>query len=200
MTFIILEIENGDLRRKMDEEELNNLQWNRLLNYFTINNVQLRRDRKKEALNSWRPIVEAILVYVRERHDYFATLQMFHSGSYYDRTKVGEPDEFDLMLVMENAVFYELKLPGLSNPPTGRPTCFLQLHNVEYSIAFYFSHRLQQQCTVLQARDRYLTKFPPYLLSIQKYANSVWPKEKKTVLALKSFSLLLERRFVKICE
>ena len=110
----------------MNEEELDNLQWNRLLNYFTINSIQLRRDRKKEALNSWNPIVEAILIYVRERHDFFGTLQILHSGSYYDRTKVGEPDEFDLMLVMEGAVFYELKLPGLSNPPTGRRTCFLQ--------------------------------------------------------------------------
>lgn len=103
----------------MNEEELNNPQWNRLLHCFTIN-VQLRRDRKKEALNSWNPKVEGILVCGRERHDYFAALQALHSGSYYERTKVGEPDEFDLVLEMDNAVFSELKLPGLSNPQTGR--------------------------------------------------------------------------------
>lgn len=106
----------------MNGEGFTNLQLNTLLNHFTINYVQLRRDEKKEALNSWKPIVDDILAYVRERSksDYFATLGILHCGSYYERTKVGEPDEFDLMLVMENAVFYEVnELPGVNKPPTG---------------------------------------------------------------------------------
>ena len=98
---------------------------NTLLKNFTRNYVQLRCDKKKEALNSWKPIVDAILAYVRERSrndnfDYFTTLGILHCGSYYEGTKVGEPDEFDLMLVMENAVFYEVnELPGVNKPPTG---------------------------------------------------------------------------------
>ena len=105
---------------EMDGEGLSNLQMNTLLNHFTAHHVQLRREEKKEALSSWKPIVEAILPYVRERNDYLASLQCLFSGSSYEGTKVGEPDEFDLMLVMTNAIFREIKdLPGVSKPPTG---------------------------------------------------------------------------------
>ena len=76
-------------------EELNNL-----LNLFIENNVQFRHDRKKEALKFWQPIVEEILDYVETEDNRFASLQTFYHGSYYDRTKVKEPNEFDLMLVM----------------------------------------------------------------------------------------------------
>ena len=108
----------------MDGEDLTNLQMNTLLNHFTTYYVQLRRDEKKEALSSWKPIVEAVLAYVRERsrerNDYLASLQNLYSGSSYEGTKVGEPDEFDLMLVMRSAVFREIKeLPGVNKPPTG---------------------------------------------------------------------------------
>ena len=106
----------------MDGQDLTYLQLNTLLNHFTTYYVQLRRDEKKEASSSWKPIVEDIILpYVRERNDYLASLQILYSGSSYEGTKVGEPDEFDLMLVMKNAVFREVKgLPGVSRPPTGR--------------------------------------------------------------------------------
>ena len=110
----------------MNREGLNNLQLIRLLNRFTIDNVQIRRDRKTEALNSWKPIVDAILDYVKARHDYFATLRVLHCGSFYERTKAGEPDEFDLMLVMENVKLYKLKLPGLRDPPIGEYSALLR--------------------------------------------------------------------------
>ena len=108
----------------MNREELN-----RILNRFTNQNVQLRRDRKREALDSWQPIVDEIVRFVKSagnEHDRrFSSLRIFPTGSYYERAKVGEPDEFDLMLVMDN-----LELDGepydgdeddgLSEPPTGR--------------------------------------------------------------------------------
>ena len=112
----------------MDGEDLTNLQMNTLLNHFTTYYVQLSRDEKKEASSSWKPIVEAILAYVRERsrerNDYLATLQILHGGSSYEGTKVGEPDEFDWMLVMKNAVFHEVKEhPDVNKPPTGGLNC-----------------------------------------------------------------------------
>ena len=108
------------LTLKMDGEDLSNLQMNTLLNHFTAHHVQLRREEKREASSSWKPIVEAILAYVRERNDYLASFQFLFSGSFYEGTKVGEPNEFDLMLVMKNAIFREIKdLPCVNKPPTG---------------------------------------------------------------------------------
>ena len=104
----------------MDGEDLSYLQMNTLLNHFTAHHVQLRHEEKREASSSWKPIVEAILAYVRERNDYLASFQYIFSGSSYEGTKVGEPDEFDLMLVMKNTIFREIKdLPGVNKPPTG---------------------------------------------------------------------------------
>ena len=108
------------LTLKMDGESLSNLQMNTLLNHFTAHYVQLRGEEKREASSSWEPIVEAILAYVRERNDYLASFQYLFSGSSYEGTKVGEPDEFDVMLVMKNTIFREVKdLPGVNKPPTG---------------------------------------------------------------------------------
>ena len=100
----------------MNREELN-----KILNRFTNQNVQLRRDRKKEALDSWEPIVHEIVSYVAG-DERFSRLELFHTGSYYERAKVGEPDEFDLMLVMGNlevAGEKDISLYGLSVQPTG---------------------------------------------------------------------------------
>ncbi|KAL9955282.1 hypothetical protein ACROYT_G036584 [Oculina patagonica] len=101
----------------MSGEDLSNL--NSLLNSFTTKCVQLRRERKTEALNCWKPIVEDILGYVKRKKECFAALQIFNSGSYYEKTKVREPDEFDLMLVMNNVGFDEFRSARLSKPPTG---------------------------------------------------------------------------------
>ena len=97
---------------------------NKLLNNFTRNNVQLRQVRKTEALNSWQPIVNAIVDYVKQRDDRFSSLRILPTGSYYERAKVGEPDEFDLMLVMDkleldDEPYEEEEDDGMSEPPTG---------------------------------------------------------------------------------
>ena len=99
---------------------MSNLEMNTLLNHFTAHHVQLRREEKREASSSWKPIVEAILAYVRERNDYLASFQFLFSGSSYEGTKVEEPNEFDLILVMKNAIFREIKdLSCVNKPPTG---------------------------------------------------------------------------------
>ena len=104
------------------------LQLNSLLNQFTDRHVKLRRDRKTEALRTWQPIVDAIVEDVKRRDQYgrFARMRILPTGSYYERAKVGEPDEFDIMLVVD-----KLELDGdpydsgeydglTSEPPIGK--------------------------------------------------------------------------------
>ena len=100
------------------------LRLNSLLNQFTDSHVKLRRDGKTEALRAWQPIVDAIVDNVKRRDHRFASLSILPTGSYYERAKVGEPDEFDLMLVMDNLELdgdpYDSgEDDGLSEPPTG---------------------------------------------------------------------------------
>ena len=100
------------------------LRLNSLLNQFTDSHVKLRRDGKTEALRAWQPIVDAIVDNVKRRDHRFASLSILPTGSYYERAKVGEPDEFDLMLVMDNLELdgdpYDSgEDDGMSEPPTG---------------------------------------------------------------------------------
>ena len=102
----------------MNREDLNSL-----LNRFTVSNVQLRQKRKTEALNSWQPIVNAILEHVKTNDQRFAKLRILPTGSYYERAKVGEPDEFDLMLVVDNLELDAEPFDeddGLREPPIGK--------------------------------------------------------------------------------
>ena len=103
-----------------------NASLNSLLNKFTDRYVKLRGDRKKEALRAWQPIVNAIVEDVKRRDQLgrFANLRILPTGSYYERAKVGEPDEFDLMLVVDNLELdddpYESdEYDGLGEQPTG---------------------------------------------------------------------------------
>lgn len=101
----------------MNREDLNSL-----LYRFTISNVQLRRNRKTEALNSWQTIVNAIVEHVKRNDRRFAKLRILPTGSYYERAKVGEPDEFDLMLEVDNLELDDEPFDeddGLREPPTG---------------------------------------------------------------------------------
>lgn len=105
----------------MSREDLRRL--NGVLNRFTDKNIKLRQTEKTEALNLWQPIVGNIVENVKTRDDRFATIEILPTGSYYERAKVGEPDEFDLMLVMDNLELdgdpYEEENDGMSEPPTG---------------------------------------------------------------------------------
>ena len=106
----------------MSREDLRRL--NGVLNRFTATNVKLRQSEKTEALNLWQPIVTNIVEKVKERDVRFARIQILPTGSYYERAKVGEPDEFDLMLVMDNLEldgdpYEEEEDDGMSEPPTG---------------------------------------------------------------------------------
>lgn len=119
------------------------LDLNTLLNHFTVNNVQLRRDRKTEALNTWQPIVNAIIEQVKENDARFSKLRLLPTGSYYERAKVGEPDEFDLMLVMDNLElddepYDSNENDGLREPPIGKFTIHI-LHACAVVICGIFS-------------------------------------------------------------
>ena len=95
---------------------------NGLLNRYTESNVQLRRDRKAEALACWEPVVDAIIEIVKTDAR-FASLRSIRTGSYYERAKVKEPDEFDLMLDMDSfsVVYGSARYRGdhMTVPPLG---------------------------------------------------------------------------------
>ena len=124
---------------------------NTLLNHFTVNNVQLRRNRKTEVLNSWQPIVDAIVERVKRSDQRFDRLQILPTGSYYERAKVGEPDEFDLMLVMDNLEldgepYDEGEHDGLNEPPTGKKSRLLQYRlYISFLLAQICCHNISQR-------------------------------------------------------
>ena len=93
----------------------------RLLDRYTESKVQLRRDSKRAALDSWEPKVGEIIHKVTTYDDSFK-FRVFPTGSYYDGLKVKEPDEFDLMLIMGELEPGLLLFDGggLQNPPTGK--------------------------------------------------------------------------------
>ena len=118
-------IQSKGLRGEMDR----NATLNSHLNQFTELYVKFRRDRKKEALRAWQPIVNAIVEDVKRRDQLgrFAKLRILHFGSYYEKAKVGEPDEFDLMLVIDNLEldgdpYDSSEDDGLNEPPIGKLT------------------------------------------------------------------------------
>ncbi|XP_068762756.1 cyclic GMP-AMP synthase-like receptor 1 [Montipora capricornis] len=97
---------------------------NSLLKRFTDRNVVLRQNLKTEALQYWKPIVDEVVQYVKERENRFSKMQILSTGSYYERSKVGEPDEFDLMLVVEDLEldddpYDDDEDDGMSEPPEG---------------------------------------------------------------------------------
>lgn len=97
-------------------------QLNEILKDYTSEKVTLRKDDKSEALDFCWPVVEEILKYVKIKDTRFAGMEIQRKGSYYERCKVGEPDEFDLMLVIKDLELdgvYEFIHDGMSKPPTG---------------------------------------------------------------------------------
>ena len=98
---------------------------NDILNRFTSEKVALRKSEKRKALDFWDPIVKNILKYVKDKDTRFAGMEMKFKGSYYERCKVGEADEFDLMLVikkleLDGDPYGDTEDDGMSEPPTGR--------------------------------------------------------------------------------
>ena len=103
---------------------------NDILNRFTsIKKVTPSKGEKEKALEFWEPIVKDILKYVKKRDTRFAGMEIQFKGSYYERCKVGEPDEFDLMLVIKTLElngdpYDDTEDDGMSEPPTGRDTSY----------------------------------------------------------------------------
>ena len=103
-------------------------QLNAILNLYTSEKVTLRQDEKTEALDFCWPIVGEILEYVKLKDSRFAAMEIVGKGSYYERCKVGEPDEFDLMLVikdleLDDDPYSDTEDDEMSaEPPTGRYT------------------------------------------------------------------------------
>ena len=100
-------------------------QLNIILNRFTNEKVTIRKTEKTKALKFWEPKVEEVLRRVKRKDERFARMEIQRKGSYYERCKVGKPDEFDLTLVLENLElddepYDDSEDDGLSEPPKGR--------------------------------------------------------------------------------
>ncbi|XP_067043837.1 cyclic GMP-AMP synthase-like receptor 1 isoform X2 [Acropora muricata] len=99
-------------------------QLNIILNRFTNEKVTLRKTEKTRALEFWEPKVEEILRRVKRKDERFARMETQRKGSYYERCKVGKPDEFDLTLVLENLElddepYDDTEDDGMGEPPKG---------------------------------------------------------------------------------
>ena len=107
------------------EQKLNDL--NGVFKKYFERKVQLNQKSKSDALSCWEPIVDWIIDYVKESDERFASLRRFGSGSYYERAKVREPNEFDLMLIFEDLTATSMVSfttgPGMTEPPLGRWCC-----------------------------------------------------------------------------
>lgn len=103
---------------------------NAILNRLTTEVIQLRKDRKRVALLCWEPIVREILDEVKRKDHRFRALHIFPTGSYYERVKIKEPDEFDLMLIMDNLELDDAPFEeedGFSPPPFGFTTVMIDM-------------------------------------------------------------------------
>ena len=130
---------------------------NNFLNWYTERKVKTRREMKTKALKYWKPIVKAIVDYVKRTDDRFASLRTFPTGSYYEGTKVKEPNEFDLMLVMEDLpvryIGYRPKGNSATDyTPLGECIRFIRFSQftklIMCSSSTSFSNRVQRQRTV----------------------------------------------------
>ena len=120
----------GLTMNRLLEQKLNDL--NRDLKKYFERKVQLSQKRKSEALSYWEPIVDCIINYVKRNDDRFASLRRFGSGSYYERAKVREPNEFDLMLIFQDLTATSMvsftRGPGMTvQTPLGR--WWVAIHN-----------------------------------------------------------------------
>ena len=120
----------GLMMNRLLEQKLNDL--NRDLKKYFERKVQLSQKRKSEALSYWEPIVDCIINYVKRNDDRFASLRRFGSGSYYERAKVREPNEFDLMFIFQDLTATSMvsftRGPGMTvQTPLGR--WWVAIHN-----------------------------------------------------------------------
>ena len=112
------------LKYRVESKVDNLIMLNAVLKRFTDCNVVLRPNLKTEALQYWKPIVESVVEYVKAIDGRFSKMRRLPTGSYYEMSKVGEPDEFDWMLVVEGLEldddpYDDDEHDGISEPPEG---------------------------------------------------------------------------------
>ena len=140
---------------------------NNFLNWYTERKVKTRRQMKTKALECWQPIVKAIVDYVKRTDDRFASLRTFPTGSYYEGTKVKEPNEFDLMLVMEDlpigCIGYRTKGNSATDytPPLGEYIRFIRFFQFTKLIT---CHQLAFPIVSSEATNSWVSEHVPYPL------------------------------------
>ncbi|XP_048585373.1 putative nucleotidyltransferase MAB21L1 [Nematostella vectensis] len=92
------------------------------LNQYFSQKITIHQDAKQKALAAWQPPVQKILKFVEERNTYYKFDRLLMTGSYYERVKVKNPDEFDLMIEIDKEQLLKQQ-PGAAvypeNPPLG---------------------------------------------------------------------------------
>ena len=140
---------------------------NNFLNWYTERKVKTRREMKTKALECWQPIVKAIVDYVKRTDDRFASLRTFPTGSYYEGTKVKEPNEFDLMLVMEDlpigCIGYRTKGNSATDytPPLGEYIRFIRFFQFTKLIT---CHQLAFPIVSSEVTNSWVSEHVPYPL------------------------------------
>lgn len=77
---------------------MSDVQLKKRLDQYFNQKVQVSRPKKKEVIAIWEPVVEEILAHVRIKDSRFSFSPLLYGGSFYERTKIKEPNEFDVML------------------------------------------------------------------------------------------------------
>ena len=140
---------------------------NNFLNWYTERKVKTRREMKTKALECWQPIVKEIVDYVKRSDDRFASLCTFPTGSYYEGAKVKEPNEFDLMLVMEDlpigCIGYRTKGNSATDytPPLGEYIRFIRFFQFTKLIT---CHQLAFPIVSSEATNSWVSEHVPYPL------------------------------------
>ena len=97
----ITHIRSNNLSRTHNHTVMASRDLKGILNRYTDNNVGIKRGSKADALRVWEEPVREILANVARRDSRFEIRNVLYGGSYYERLKVKEPDEFDIMLEMK---------------------------------------------------------------------------------------------------
>lgn len=95
------------------------------LNKYFEDKVQLDKQERSAALAVWEDAVKKIISDVKSKDARF-DLDLFSSGSFYERAKVKKPNEFDLMLGIKNLELgqwdpYDSDDEISQDPPLGKP-------------------------------------------------------------------------------
>ena len=88
------------------------LDMNRLLRHYLNDRLQLSQEVSKKAIKDTEPVIKLVLEKVKAKDPRF-DMEIKYRGSYYEKVKIKEADEFDIDLCIKSL--------QVEAPPNGRP-------------------------------------------------------------------------------